>query len=201
MPERKNVRISCCLIVFAALLIGTIIGAVVADKMGAYTMESVKISLDGYMYTVSGDGETNTAYIFFHSLIQNVQIMLLTFMSGLSVLSVPIAPAIVSVRSLSTAFACACFTRVYGFIGGAGAFLAVGLPAFFNLFFTSYAAVLSMENTTKRFGSRRSLFFKERIGINYVKAYLALSGGMVCVSLLDAFFTPRMMGFFARLIG
>lgn len=186
------------ILLLLAVIAGAAIGMTMSEKLGPVALSRVSTGLDGYLYAVTGDGQTDRVYIFFHALIQNTQILLLLFLSGFSLVGLPFNYGLTMFRTICAFFTYGCIARRYGFLGYIGAGVAVLVPAALSLCLLASASAASARKAVLDFAYAHGAKPPETA---YLRRYTLLWLGMLGVSFLDAYFTPAVFGVFGGMIG
>lgn len=197
-------HIGLFLIFWFAMIAGLVCGACLTGNLNEWDISEVNGYLNGFLYASVEGGQLDYWMIFFQSLIQNLQILILMFIFGFSVLCIPLSVLLVAFRSAISGFAIWFFLMEYK-VGGFLMIVFGLLPSVLLTFFmTVETAVLSSDNAINNMRMNRSNTRKRLISVSttgdYIRAYGIYLGIAVIASLIDTFYTPNILGLIFRLI-
>ena len=187
-----------------AMLAGLVCGACMTGNLNEWDTSDVNGYLNGFLYASIGEGELDYLMIFCQSVIQNLQILILMFVFGFSVLCIPFSVLLVAFRSVIAGFSMWFVIASYGF--GGVFMVALGLlPSVLLTFFMLIeSAVLATNNALSNMRRNRSDTRKRFLSVSttgeYLRTFGIYAGIAVAAALVDTFFTPNMLGLIFRLI-
>lgn len=173
---------------------------------GSFTVgamhDSQKEDLTDYIsffFRNSFNESVNSIHVFFLSVWQHFQFLILIWLSGLFIPGVPITFILIGIRSFFIGFTISFIVGQYN-LGGALFVLVCLLPQSL-VFLPCYMGlgVLALENAIKKFRTRKMKFTREQNFKNlttYTINLLLVFSGLILGSILESFVTPLFIGFF-----
>lgn len=199
-----SAHIGLFLVFWFSMLVGLVCGASLTGNLNEWDISEVNGYLNGFLYASVEGGQLDYWMIFFQSVIQNLQIQILMFIFGFSVLCIPLSVLLVAFRSAISGFTIWFFLMEYKFGGFLMSVFGLLPSVLLTLFMVIETAVLSSDNAITNMRMNRNNSRKRLMNVNttgdYIKTYGIYLGIAVVAALIDTFYTPNILGLIFRLI-